>query len=60
MSIRIVRYINKLRAWLVNILCMDLGVAMSDTAQNLILSVPKILLLLLVRHVVVYVAVGSC
>ena len=60
MLIKIVRYINNHRAWLVTISCIDLGVAVAYTAQNLVLSVPTIPQFLLVRHVVVYAAVGLC
>ena len=59
MLIRLVRYINKHRAWPVTIPSMDSGVAVGYTPQNLVLSVPILPWLLLVRHVVVYVAVGS-
>ena len=44
----------------VTILCADLGVAVAYTVQNLVLSVPTIPWLLLVGHVGVYAAVGSC
>ena len=59
MLIRFVRYINNHRAWLLIIMCADLGVAVGYTAQNLVLLVPIIPWLLLVRHVVVYAAVES-
>ena len=59
MLIRIVRYINNHTAWPVTIPCTDLGVAVANIAQNLVLSVPTISWLLLVRYIVVYAAVGS-
>ena len=60
MLIRIVRYINNYRAWPETIPCMDSEVAVAYTAKNIVLSVPTIPWLLLVRHIVVYAAVGSC
>ena len=42
MLIRIIRYINNHRAWPVTIPCVDSGVAVAYTAQNLMLSVPTI------------------
>ena len=59
MPIRFVRYINNYRAKLGTILCVDLRVSVGYMAQNLVLSVPTIPWLLLVRHIVVYAAVGS-
>ena len=59
MLIRFVRYIDNYRAWLVTILCIDLGVAVGYIAQNLMLAVPTKPWLLLIRYVVVYTAMGS-